>query len=62
MCIMYLVLDIILYRKIFILLNLYILYFYEIIYVLYLILLIMIYILVCLIMKLFGFLFKIKVL
>lgn len=59
MCIMHLASDIILYRKIFTLLNLYtsILHFYEIIYVLYLISSIMIHISACLTMKLSGLLF-----
>lgn len=62
MCIMHLASDIILYRKMFTLLNLYILHSYEIIYVLYLISSIMIHISACLTMKLSGLLFKIKVL
>lgn len=64
MCIMHLASDIILYRKIFTLLNLYtsILHSYEIIYVLYLISSIMIHISACLTMKLSGLQFKIKVL
>lgn len=64
MCIMHMASDIILYRKIFTLLNLYtsILHSYEIIYVLYLISSIMIHISACLTMKLSGLLFKIKVL